>query len=295
MSRFGRIPTRIPIKIPADEQGMTGRECPNKDCLGYFKVQIGTGLQGRNLPCHCPYCGDKAPHDHFWTPEQLKYAQSVGMRKASDILTRELKKLEFKTPARGPLGVEISMKLKEGRRPQIRHYREKELETEVICSSCTLRYSIYGVFAYCPDCGMRNSLQILEKNLDLAEKEISLAGEADASDLREYLVGDALENVVSAFDGFGRETCRLHSPKASEPERAKNLSFQNIRRADENGQKLFGIHLSSAVSPGEWDFADRCFKKRHLLAHSMGVVDDKYVDETQDPDAVVGRKVQIAT
>ena len=43
---------------------------------------------------------------------------------------------------------------------------EKQLETEVVCVNCTLRYSVYGVFAFCPDCGQHNSLQILDKNLD---------------------------------------------------------------------------------------------------------------------------------
>ena len=29
----------------------------------------------------------------------------------------------------------------------IRQYREKRLETEVVCDRCTLHYAIYGVFA----------------------------------------------------------------------------------------------------------------------------------------------------
>ena len=33
------------------------------------------------------------------------------------------------------------------RASSIHHYREKELETEVVCERCSLRYAIYGVFA----------------------------------------------------------------------------------------------------------------------------------------------------
>ena len=63
----------ISIAIQRDEDGFVGRECPNPDCEGYFKIVLGTGLKGENLPCHCPYCGHKALHDHFWTKDQIEY------------------------------------------------------------------------------------------------------------------------------------------------------------------------------------------------------------------------------
>jgi hypothetical protein len=46
----------------------------------------------------------------------------------------------------------------------------------------------------------------LTKNLELAKKKLALAEKAE-KDLAEHLIGDALENVVSAFDGFGRQLC----------------------------------------------------------------------------------------
>ena len=35
--------------------------------------------------------------------------------------------------------------------------------------------------------------------------------------------------------------------------------------------------------------------KRHVLAHRMGVVDQKYIDETGDSAAIVGRKIPITS
>jgi hypothetical protein len=58
-------------------------------------------------------------------------------------------------------------------------------------------------------------------------------------------------------------------------------------------QDLFGFDLAAGANAGEWDFACRCFQKRHLLAHKMGIVDESYVRATGDPDVVVGRKVPI--
>ena len=294
MDHLRRLGNSISIPIPADENAFTGRECPQPDCEGYFKIELGTGLKGEGLPCHCPYCGHTAGHDHFWTKEQIEYAKSVAMRKITDAFHKDLKKLEFDHKPKGAFGIGISMKVKLGRATPIHYYREKQLETEVVCVNCTLRYSVYGVFAFCPDCGQHNSSQILEKNLELAEKETSLAEHAPDDELREYLIADALENVVAAFDGFGRETCRVHAANSVDPAAAKSLSFQNLRGADAKLLKLYGVQLSAQVPPDEWTLSVRCFQKRHLLAHNMGVVDERYAAATQDPNAVVGRKVTIS-
>jgi hypothetical protein len=277
--------------MPTDERGMVGRKCPSRDCQKYFKLKPGTGLTG-NVPCHCPYCGFVGGSNDFWTPEQKKYAEAVAMNYASKEIHRMLKGLEFDMKPQGPFGIGVSMKVTGG--PERFHYsyREKELETDVVCDRCTLVYAIYGAFAFCPDCGSHNSFTILCKNLELAEKMLALAGTQER-DLAEHLVGDALENVVSALDGFGREICRVAAPKATNPTDAEDVRFQNLIGARARVQKLFGFDLMSLVPAKDWEFACRCFQKRHLLAHKMGVIDDDYVQATKDPAAIVGRKVQI--
>ncbi|NMC14840.1 MAG: hypothetical protein GYA34_18385 [Chloroflexi bacterium] len=287
------IPKQISIPIQADENGFTGRECPQKECEGYFKVKFGTGLKGENLPCHCPYCGHMAQHDQFYTKEQIKYAESVAMREITQAFHRELKKLEFNHPARGPLGIGISMKVKPGAPIPLKHYREKRLETEITCDQCTLQYAIYGVFAYCPDCGAHNSPQILSKNMELAIKELDLAMQIESSDLKQHLIDDSLENVVSAFDGFGREIVRVNAHKATAPDKAEYISFQNLENARKNLQALFSFDLASSVDIKDWELAIRCFSKRHLLAHKMGVVDQKYIGDTNDTSATIGRRIKI--
>lgn len=46
--------------------------------------------------------------------------------------------------------------------------------------------------------------------------------------------------------------------------------------------------------PGEWTNVALCFKKRHLIAHKLGVMDEQYVRTANDPEAVAGRKVRLA-
>lgn len=271
----------VPIK--PDDEGYVGRECPVKECLGYFKLTPGTGLPGP-APCHCPYCGHRGESNTFFTPEQIEYAKSVAFRQITDAFYQDMKSMEFNHKPRGAFGIGISMKVSRSAPKPLHYYREKQLETEVVCDGCTLRYAIYGVFGWCPDCGAHNSLQILHKNLELASKELALAESVD-KDLAEHLIGDALENIVSAFDGFGREVCARQST---------DIRFQNLPGARKNVQSAFGFDFADALASDEWDVACRVFQKRHVLSHKMGVVDDDYLKKANDPQAVVGRKVKVS-
>ena len=292
MDHLRRLGNSISISILADENCFTGRECPQPACEGYFKIEFGTGLKGDGLPCHCPYCGHAAGHNQFWTKEQAKYIESIARRKITEAIRKDLKKLEFDHKPKGAFGIGISMKVKPGRQPPIHYYREKQLETEVVCTNCTLRYSVYGVFAFCPDCGQHNSIQILDKNLEVVRKMLEMAMR-EGKALAEKLIENALEDCVSAFDGFGRELSRVHANKARTPAKAEKMSFQNLEATRKSFLDLFGIDLSTAVEPEEWRAAAMAFQKRHLIAHKLGVVDQDYMAKTGDTRAGVGRKISI--
>jgi hypothetical protein len=272
VNNLRNLGNQFSVPLHPDDDGYLGRECPIKECLGYFKVTLGTGIKGPAL-CHCPYCGHRGESKTFFTPDQIEYARSVVMRKVTDAIHKDLKSLEFEHKPQGMFGIGISMKLQPSRPLPIRHYREKQLETEVVCDSCTLRYAIYGVFGWCPDCGVHNSLQILTKNLELAKKELTLAQSADP-ELANHLIGDALENVVSAFDGFGREICLR---------KGADIRFQNIAGARRRVRETFGFDFADSLSSDEWHSACRVFQKRHLLAHKMGVIDEDYLQKANDP------------
>ncbi len=293
MDHLSRLPRRFRIAIRPDKDGYLGRECPNEECsIRYFKITPGTGVQ-EPAPCHCPYCGYVGEHNEFFTRDQVKHAHSVALHKVTDAFMKDLKALVPRNQphSTGGFGIRISLEVK-GRPHPVFHYREKDLETEVVCDQCGLRYAIYGVFAFCPDCGTHNSLQMLNKNLDLAGKKLALAP-CTEPDLAETIITDALHNTVAAFDAFGRETCRVHARAATAPDRAERLSFQNLSAAQSRLQELFGIHLAAAVTEDEWETACRSFQKRHLFTHKAGVVDQDYIAKTNDTTAVVGRKIPI--
>lgn len=293
MRHLRNLGSQLSISLPPDEEGFIGRECPVVECEGYFKLQPGTGLKGENFPCHCPYCGHVAGSDKFFTKAQVEYAKSVVMRQVTGALLKDLKSLEFNHRPRGAFGIGISMKVS-GEPTALRHYREPKLETELVCDRCTLRYTIYGVFGFCPDCAVHNSHQILSKNLELVEKLLAVA-ETHQPPVAQRLIENALEDCVSAFDGFGRETCRVFASKAAKPEKAAEIRFQNIGTARDRVREQFSVDFAATTAPADWTHVHRAFQKRHLLAHKMGVVDEDYLSATGDSPSLLGRKVSILT
>jgi len=292
MNHLRRLGSRLRIPIPRDAEGYIGRECPNPDCEGYFKIVSGTGLRG-DIPCHCAYCGHTAGQSEFHTQDQIEYAKSVVIRQVTDAVVKDLNSLVCNIKPRGPFGIGLTMKVKAGPPRPIHWYREKQLETHVECRNCTLKYAVYGVFAFCPDCGQHNSVQILEKNLELVNKMLDIAAERDA-EVAAKLIENALEDCVSAFDGFGRELCRVYAAKSADACKAEKVSFQNLEGATRNVRDLFGVDLHASLTAQEWKAAVIGFQKRHLFAHRMGVVDEEYVQRTGDTSAVVGHKTRIA-
>lgn len=291
MSNLSRLGDRFTVTIPPDPDVFIGRECPDPDCGGYFKIQFGSGLKGHDLPCHCAYCGHTDGHNRFLTKDQLEYAKSVVANKVTEAMLKDLKKMEFRQSPRGDFGIGVSLTV-HGRPYPVRYYREQQLETEVVCAGCSLRYAIYGVFGFCPDCGVHNSRQILEKNLELAEKECALSA-GQLTDLAGYLVADALEDCVSAFDGFAREAFRVHAERCNDSRHSRGLSFQDISGTRKIVEENFGFDFAGGLREDGWVACARSFQKRHLLAHKMGVVDEKYLASANDPEAELGRKVRV--
>lgn len=284
---------QIQVPIPKDEDGFLGRECPQQACEGYFKVKPGTGLRGTGLPCTCPYCGHTASSRDFWTKQQLAYAKSVALSQITSALRADLKSFEFDIKPKGAFGIGISMKLQPGTPVPIRYYREKALETVVTCDGCTLEYAVFGVFGFCPDCRQHNSLLTLRRNLVLIRKQVALAATLTDAALRQHIIEDALENSVSALDGFAREACRVRASASVDPAKAESVSFQNIDRAARRLKSLFNVALVEAVGSDDWSLLTVGFMKRHLIAHRSGVVDQQYLDETGESPTLLGRRIVI--
>ncbi len=280
------------ISLPTDDNGFTGRECPVEECEGYFKIKFGTGVmdEGYNKS-FCPYCGYESTQDQFFTKEQVSYIESIALREVQKAIDVEVKKWDRSLLRLTKNSfIQLRVDYKHSYRP-IAYYAEQELETHLTCENCTLEYTVFGKFAYCPNCGVDNTLQILGANLDLVRKLVAQAKDEENSEFQEFLVHNALEDIVSAFDSFGRNSVRLFTKNAGKSD--FRISFQNISSAHDRIQDEFGFDFVKGLPSEDWEIVVQNFQKRHLISHNDGIVDAAYLQMTNDPEADLGRKIVI--
>jgi len=270
----------IKLSMPTDNKGLTGRECPV--CKKYFKIKFGTGLKGP-VPCHCPYCNYIAPHDQFWTEEQINYVKSVALNYVSNELLKTFKKSEVKAKPNQLISFEIKVK---GKPTPIAYYSERDLEQNVLCKNCTLEYAIYGKFGYCPDCGIHNSHEIFITNIELFKKLLTLSQNSDPA-VSKLIIEDALENSISTFDGFCRGALKIKDSTL-------NISFQNIDNARKSLIKKYNFNIAQGINKTDWEKIIFAFQKRHLLAHNLGKIDQEYINKTNSGQGLLGKPVSIS-
>ena len=78
-------------------------------------------------------------------------------------------------------------------------------------------------------------------------------GETSDAAIATQLIADVLENAVSAFDGFGREVCRVAAQRSPDPSKAVDLISEH-RGSGQRLRDLFGIDIAAALTPDEWIF-----------------------------------------
>ncbi len=71
----------ISVSVPLDCDGFLRRECPN--CERQFKWRVSDpDPEDHSAVPHsyfCPYCGEPASLDSWWTREQLEYGQAMAV------------------------------------------------------------------------------------------------------------------------------------------------------------------------------------------------------------------------
>ena len=282
----------VSVSIPTDGTGMIPRECPDvPSCLpGYFRVKGGTGIVDPTYgKCFCPYCGKEAEPDHFLTPGQVKYAESVAFREAhgmfDDLLRRELG-LDRRGHRKLSGGLlEVTMELKPSRPPPLKYPREDEVRRDLTCPHCSLEHAVFGLAIWCPDCGEDIFLSPVDAELEVINKIL-----ADVSGRRERLgrrvavrdVENALEDLVSLFEGVLKFVTRRSIERTSGKEAADNAlkrirtGFQNPNKAAELLLDLLNVELFAGVDEADRKAFTRTLGKRHPITHNLGVADPAY-------------------
>jgi hypothetical protein len=298
------------IKMPTDEDGLVGRECPNAICSpAYFKVKPGTGIAVNQDVAYCPYCMHAGEPSSFLTKAQLEYMKGVALQEAHRGVGRMLEKAFGLGPSRKKtLGgglVKMELSYKPGPLPYVRPPIEAELRRDVTCPNCGLEHAVFGLATWCPDCGKDIFVVHVQKEFDVIRSvlgDVTRRREALGPRIAAHDVENALEDTVSIFEASIRAIVRrrLRADGLNEAavedivSRRVGSRLQNPVLAAEFLNDQFGVDLFAPVPAHEKDQLCQIFEKRHPITHNLGIVDRKYLQKTGSVE-LEGRDVRVSS
>lgn len=286
----------VPLK--PDKDGLIGRECPNSACEPkYFKIslEIPDDMADKledfsQYTLTCPYCATVNNTQNYHTQAQIEWIKSMMFRDVArafdNILGEAFRPLA--QPTRGLISFNITYK--PGPLPSVRHHVEEQLKRVVTCDSCRCTYAVYGMSMHCPFCGEGNILQHLDRSAGIIKsliEEYSRISEERGLDVGNHLLGNALEDVVSLFEGFLKyiytfEVKQRHAVDEAEVKVKRiRVNFQRLKGAEDFFRQELEIELFARFDNAERVFLQEQFLKRHVLSHNLGLVDEQYLAKAQ--------------
>lgn len=116
-------------------------------------------------------------------------------------------------------------------------YNEERQQNTYVCkvAKCDTRYDVLGRYAGCPNCGYRNSLQVLDGDLTAVAEKLKLAG----SEANAVVESDLLGRCFSDFEAMAKDVQGQLAILPATPRRRKQveaISFQRMAEAQQNRQ-----------------------------------------------------------
>lgn len=264
------------ISIPTDN-GFIGRACNNPDCRQYFKIFVDS----RKKVMYCPYCGAHFPESELNTKDQTQYLTEAATAEALAHVQSEFQKILMKT-----FGTSSAKKAGISYKPDtiqkkkvLPHYKEREVDSELACPSCGIRFQVYGIFGYCPGCKEENML-VYDANFSIIESEIA------KSEKPERQLRHAYNDLVTTFESF----CKRKAKKLTTEVGRFQVLFET--------RKFFKTHANTDillhVKKNELLALRRLFQKRHLYTHSDGTITEEYIKKIPEDKNLLGQKATLS-
>lgn len=292
----------INIPFRADEKGYIDRKCPVEDCSFVFKLKE-SDFENLNT-MFCPMCGHQdSSLDSWMTQEQYDQAIEVATAYALGTIQNHLDKT-FKSLANSTRNNKYcKITYKPGKRISYDNMpitQTKEWELEIKCSSCNTEYSVIGNAYFCPKCGNSNILNNIEESLQIIKKIIDsndelyemfskLHGKDNAVLCCRGILENSLCNIVSTFQSFAFEIFK----KKRTDVKVRVNDFQIVDVGNKLFNDNFGLKYTDFITDAEYNKMNIYFQKRHIIEHLNGIVDQMYLEKTNDINYKVGQRIII--
>lgn len=293
----------ISIPIETDEKGYVDKQCPSKDCEFLFKVhQDDWANIFKDEAVWCPMCRHEAPAKEWHTIEQVEHAKKQAIKVLKGQVRNALVAGAESFNRHQPKNSFISMSLKvTGGRAStsvIPAAAAEEMQLEIQCEECSARFAVIGSAFFCPACGHNSvartymdSLAKIKAKLESQDIIREALTASSGKDVAEVACRSLMESCIS--DGvvaFQKYSEGLYSVFGEPPFNA----FQRLDQGSQLWERAVGSGYSEWLTPDEFDALKVIFQKRHLLAHSEGIVDEKYLEKSGDTTYKEGQRIVIS-
>ena len=296
---------QLNIPLPTTPDGRIYRYSPNEAAvprhflLGGVKANydISDGararmkVQPRSNSTVCPYSGVVAPDESFTHPDDVEAAHKIVEHAVMKDVDDQIGRM-FKDLGRGISSKFLKVETKShGYTKPAPRFARRDLLREIVCDHCGRDYGLYALGFFCPDCGAPNLRLHFLREVALVDEQVSIAESRDNEELAYRLLGNAHEDVLTAFETTLKAVYHFgHLANGTEPAKPVKNVFQNITTARQRFQELgldpFGPLTQDAIAQLALNI-----QMRHVIGHNLGVVDAKFANLTGD--ARIGETIKL--
>ena len=296
--------TGVSVPVQMDSEGYFDRECPSEVCLFQFKIfqEDWTNLC-KDEAIHCPLCGHQAPSKSWWTKEQLEGVknQAMGVVKASINQGLSAGARAFNRNQKPGL-ITMSMKVSGGptHHTVMPVAAQEAMKLKIQCESCSTRFAVVGSAFFCPCCGHNSVERTFDDSLKKVETKLdnlgtvrstleSLADKDSAELTCRSMTETGLNDCVVAFQNL-MESLYTRIPGTEKPQLN---TFQRLDDGSKLWKRACGEGYEDWLSHAELMELNVLFHKRHLLSHTEGFVDERYLKKSCDTSYSVGQRIVV--
>lgn len=293
----------VSIEIETDEKGYIDKQCPSENCEFVFKVNEEDWSNiFQDEAVWCPFCRHEAQADQWFTTEQVEHAKSETIAIVEGKIHNALKSGAQNFNRRQPKNsfISMSMKVQGGRQRTytIPAQAAEAMQLEIQCEECRSRFAVVGSAYFCPACGYNSVLRTFTDSLRkikakrdsvaVIKEPLSIAFGVDNAELTcRSVLETCISDGVVAFQKY----CEgLYVEFGQSP-------FNAFQRLDQGGKlwkEAVGEDYHAWISEKELDLLQILYQRRHLLSHSEGIVDAKYVQKSNDSKYKVGQRIVVS-
>lgn len=296
--------TKVSIRLELDDKGYLDRKCPSDDCGITFKVMFEDWRDiVRDKEVFCPLCRHDAKASEWNTPEQSEYIRKIGTAYIQKELGHAFQSdaQRFNRSQNRNSFIKMSMSYKSGHIPIPVPANAADIMTqEFTCEECNCRYASIGAAFFCPSCGHNSILDTFANSVETVTKTLAaipairaaLTDSIDenvAEDSIRHICENGLVKIVSSFQRYA-EACFHKLPNSRSFTVRRNL-FQRLAKSDAIWRDATGTGYTNLIDNDEYQMLSLYFQQRHVLAHLDGIVDQQYIDRSNDQRFDVGQRL----